>query len=167
MKNKRADFTIVLLVIMVLVLTAGALFIFNINTNKIGVKIVGARVLDEVYIIENEINFNLNRIMGKAIIGIDKQGDVVEIKQQFIVNFKSELETYLGEDGEYVIEELSQVEEQIDKSGFGDKVYVSLIEGEIGKTHKISLEFSFVVRQNFGEKLKNSYSYNKRFEKDL
>ena len=90
MKNKRADFTIVLLVIMVLVLTAGALFIFNINTNKIGVKIVGARVLDEVYIIENEINFNLNRIMGKAIIGIDKQGDVVEIKQQFIVNFKSE-----------------------------------------------------------------------------
>jgi len=161
--NKRADFTIVLLVIMVLVLTAGALLIFNIHTNKIGIKIIGARVLDEVYIVENKINFYINQMMEKAIIEIDKQEEVAAIKQKFIDNFKLELETYNDEDGKYIIEELSQVEEQMNKPEFGDKVSVS----EVEDIKKISVKFSFVIRQNFDEKLKNSYSYEKRFEKDL
>lgn len=146
MRNKKGEISIVLLVLMTLVLVGATLFVFNINLGKFKTKITNVRVLEEVYVVENQINFYINEIMEETLKNNKNN------KKDFIDNFKQGLGKYkIGE--EYLIKELSQVEDQADNiiveenSVFFDLRNVVIIRGFDG----ISI----------------TYSYSKRFEKDL
>ena len=56
-KNKRADGAIVLLVLLVLLVTATALFVFLTNTWEFESKISDARVIEELYLKEELVKF--------------------------------------------------------------------------------------------------------------
>jgi len=142
--NKKADVSIVLLVFMALVLVGATLFIFNINLRKFRTEIINVKALDSVYIRENEINFYVGRMMDNSI-----EKDIS--KEQFIINFKEELERHKV-DGAYVLEELSQVEDQIS-------------DIEITDT-KVVFDLDIRVIKNFKE-ISITYVYNKKFEKEF
>ncbi len=145
LKNKKADVAITLLVLMTLVLSISALFIFNINSRSVGAEITNAKYLDSVYLRENEINFYVNEMIENSV-------ELGTNKTKFIENFKKQLELYKKADGNYTIEELGQVEEQIDKIKI--------------ENNKVFFDLSIVIINNFDD-VKISYSYTKTFEKSL
>ena len=83
-KNNKGDGAIVLLVLLVLLVTATALFVFLTNTWKFESKISDARVIEELYLKEELVKFYVEQAGDKAT---KTSGDFEE-------NFKTEFEKY-------------------------------------------------------------------------
>ena len=149
MKNKKAEISILLLVVMALVLTGAALFSFNVNLRKFSTEIINIKYVDEVYVRENFINFYVEMMIDNSIEkGISREG--------FISDFKKELAKYKDDSGGYFIEEFEQIEEEIDKEE-NVKIENNKLIFDLGKI-KIIKKF---------EGLSISYLYPMKFEKDL
>ncbi len=151
--NKKADVSITILVFMVVVLTGTALFIFASDTGKISAKITDARFLDEIYLKENEINFYINEII--------ENSSHSETEEEFIDNFKIQLERYKDKDGNFIMSELSQLESQITEDNIkfeNNKIEVEFV---------IRLEDKLTVKEKKQEKevLSVVYIYSKKFER--
>ena len=150
MRNKKADISVLLLVLMTLILVISALFIFNLNSKKTTAKIIEYNSLNDIYSREKEINFYINDIMERVGSRIDKNKN---IKAEFIKNFKKELERYKNEDVFY-IKELEQLDSQL---------IISNIE-YADKTVKIN--FNIHLEKRF-ENIIIIYSYKKEFSRIL
>lgn len=155
MNKKGTSIAIVLLVLMALTLSLLALYSFNKKTGNFSVVVKDARFLDEVYARENEVNFYVNNIIEKAVMGIDKNNFD---KTRFIENFKKELLKYKRKQG-WAVFELSQVESQINENA------VEIIQNGENKT--VSVTFSIKIEKNFDDKFLSSYLYEKKFERKI
>jgi len=139
--NKRADISVSLLVLMTIVLLISSIFIFITNINKVGAEVIDVKFIDEVYVRENEIDFYVNEAMTRAVKNFDQGYG----KQDFIVQFKKELENYKV-DGEYVLKELGDVEKQITENNIkieDNKVSINLIIKIIDDTGEFSIAYSY------------------------
>ena len=152
-KNKKANIAVTLLVLMTVVLAGAILFIFYDNLKGIGIKITDSRYIDKIYVQENNIDFYTDLLMGQAIIGIDKEGDV---ETQFIDNFKKELDKYKDEKGEYLIEEFKKIE-----------IFIKDKYVEVDESNKISLSMDARLSSDFKNRIYSSYSYSRIFEKTI
>ncbi len=143
--KKAMTLSIVFLVLATLVLTSFSLFIFYQREKSIQEEIYITRFLDELYIKEEQINFYLNEIMKNAAANSKNE-------EEFINNFKSELEKYKS-----VEPELSQIESQLNNIEVLDK--------------EAKAEFKIVLEENFIKKGKvifsAVYTYKEKFEKPL
>ena len=135
---------ILLLAIATVVLCTYALIAFNLRGAKLNSQIAAAS-LEEVYLIEEILNYNINNIMEKSAGGT---------AEEFISSFKQELVKYKS-DGEYNPYQLSQVEEQ-------------LIPGKVAiENGKVFLTLDFKIEGEINDKLSASYIYTKTFEKEI
>ena len=150
MRNKKADISVLLLVLMTLILVISALFIFNLNSKKTTAKIIEYNSLNDIYSREKEINFYINDIMERVGSRIDKNKN---IKAEFIKNFKKELERYKNEDVFY-IKELEQLDSQLISNNveYADKT--------------IKINFNIHLEKRF-ENIIIIYSYKKEFSRIL
>ena len=150
MRNKKADISVLLLVLMTLILVISALFIFNLNSKKTTAKIIEYNSLNDIYSREKEINFYINDIMERVGSRIDKNKN---IKDEFIKNFKKELERYKNEDVFY-IKELEQLDSQLISNNveYADKT--------------IKINFNIHLEKRF-ENIIIIYSYKKEFSRIL
>ena len=146
-KEKKADISILLLVLATFVLVVTVTFIFYKNTQNSGLQIKDSGFLDEVYLEEDIVNFYINDIIDKSIVGVGND------KGKFIYNFRNELPRYI-ENGEFIAPELRQLGAQFD----GDNVR---IENGI-----IYAKFSIKIDKNFGDNMV-SYLYEKEFTRKL
>ena len=147
--NKKADISILLLVVMALVLTGAALFSFNVNLKNFSAEIINIRYLDSVYIRESEITLYIDLFIDNSI----EKGIT---REKFIDNFKKELANYKDETGKYFIEEFEDIEKEVDKEG------VVKIEN-----NKLILDLKGILIIKKFEGLSITYVYDKTFEKDL
>ena len=145
--KKRANASIVFLVVMTVVLSGAALFIFNLNKGRVESEISDFAGLSVVYAKENQINFYIDEIIEKSAGNINNENE-------FIENFKKELEAYRQNNG-FFLKELEQIESQINEKNV-----------EI-KENKVFLKLQIKIDENFGDKIIISYLYNKQFKKDL
>jgi hypothetical protein len=150
-KNKKANITILILVLMTLVLAGATLLVFNINQGKIETKIENYAFLNSVYLKENQMDFYINNILDDVI----KNFEVNEGKDKFVEKFKIELEKYKQTDGSYSIKELEEVNKQVDDIIFDD----------INK--RIILNLDIKLDEEPNQNMKIAYAYKKTFEKDL
>lgn len=149
--NKKADLAVTLLVFMSVALAGVASIIFITSERGMENKIVDARFMDEVYLKEELINFYINEIMEKAAVKDRTQEEIIS-------NFSAELEKYKDQNGNYVLQELSQVEGQINNI----KVENNKAEAEF----EIMLKGNVAVKEKKAEKELFSaiYTYNKKFD---
>lgn len=149
-KNKKADIAILLLVLMTLVLVVTVSFVFYKNTSSLGLQIKDSRALDEIYVKENAINFYVNQIMDNSVSNMKDE----KTAGKFIDNLKNEMKKYMEGEG-YVVQELSQLDNQLDEKNV-----------EI-KDNKIFFNFTIKIEKNFDNKMIVSYLYNKKITKSL
>ncbi len=146
--SKKANVWITLFVLMVLALAGATLLIFNLNQGKISAEIGDYVFLNQIYLKENQINFYVNLILEKTINEFDfEKGDA-----EFINDFKNNLLDYKKE-GEYLIKEFQDIEEQADNIIFED--------------NKIKFKLAIRFDEKFTENFQLVYLYEKDFEKDL
>lgn len=145
--NKKAtmSISIVLLVLATLILSIFALFTFNLRDNEAREIVSYASYLEGIYAREEIINFYIQGII-----------DDIEVKnkEEFISKFKQELGKYKDKQGDYLLSELSQVEEQIKEEN------IDIAEG------KLKITFNIEIEKNT-ENLDVAYAYKKSFEKEL
>lgn len=140
-RNKRADMAVVVLVFLTIILYSLTLYIFNINSNKISLEIVDAKVLDSVYVREEKLDFYINQIIDKIV---SKSTN----KENFIVNFNNEIDRYVGVLEEELIE---KIKKSILKSNFVEE--------------EIIFNLSLRLDENYNDRIKISYIYEKEFRK--
>jgi hypothetical protein len=150
--KKAVAIAITVLVLMTFLLIGITLSIFAVNSSKIGTQVKDARVLNQLYYKENQINFYVSDIIGRAASNIDREKD---IKSQFINNFNQELLKYRNNLSEtnksYVIDELKQVEGKVNPESVN-------VNG-----NNLSVQLSFRLDRDFGNGLVVSYLYKKDF----
>jgi len=147
--RKRADISVSLLVIMTFVLVGITFFVFVSDEKKILIKMQNSKLFDVISYEENKINFYINEAIENSINVKDKNN----FKLEFIENFKNELKKY---------------EIYSDFSEYSGKIREQLTEDNVQiLNNTISIEFKGI---KISKKLGNnfvSYSYNKKFEKNL
>lgn len=154
-KNKKSmEISIVVLVLATLVLTIVSLFAFNIRGDKLVERV--NLDLDNVYAIEELVNFYVNKMIENSI-----EDNMNE--EKFIENLKREFDKY-KQGNDFVLEELRQIEPQISK----DNIKIEKING-INKNVSITLEISISDSIFYDNKeiVFITYVYTKTFEKDL
>lgn len=109
LNDKSGDIAITMLVFMTLVMAGASLFIFYIHDGLVVSQIQDSRFLDELYLKDNKLDFYLNDIMDKSVIKINNREDPIP---EFTNNFKIELSKYKIQ-GNFILDELSQVESQV------------------------------------------------------
>ncbi|OGJ20404.1 hypothetical protein A3K73_00120 [Candidatus Pacearchaeota archaeon RBG_13_36_9] len=145
MKNKKGmTLTIGILAIATVVLCTYALFAFNLRIAKLNQKVEIAS-LENVFIIEEVLNYNVNNMMEKSSGGST---------EEFISSFRQELFKYKS-GGEYVPYQLSQVEGQLTPEN------VRIENG------KVFLTLTFKIEGDVNDKVYASYAYTKIFEKEI
>ena len=152
MNKKGVSIAIVVLVLMTLVIIGAILYIFITHSDKIGTEIGDARVLNDFYLRENEINFYAYNIMENAALKTGKQGKL-EVSN-FVKNFKEELNNYKDDKGVYIFDFLSVIENQVSEKNV------------VIKDRKVSMNLGIKFSKDFG-KLSVSYLYNKEFVVDM
>ncbi len=150
-KNKKAmSLAVVFLVLATLVLTVFSLFVFNMRADNLS-KPIELAILEGVYAKEDSVNFYINEIIEKSVeSGISQDS--------FIINFLAELNKHKI-NGEYVVPELSQIEEQADKN------HLKVENGKATAEFKINLEEKVITNKK--ELFSAIHTYNKKFEKTL
>lgn len=149
MFGKKADVAITLLVLMTLALTLATLYMFNTHVNKVSSTIQDSRFLDKIYYNEEKINFYTNEIVEKAIASMKGK-----TKEEFIDNFKKELEKYKKNET-YIVDGLSQLDEQLNVNN------VEISDKEV------SISFNIKIDEKYKEKFIVSYAYNKKFTRNF
>lgn len=148
-KNKKAmSLAIAFLVLATLILTVFSLLVFNIRKNDLS-GTIGLASFERIYAREEVLNFYVEDIMEQSVVN-------VETEQQFIQNFKETLSHYTY-GGEFFLEELNQVREQ-------------LMEGNTEiKEEKIFLNLTIKIADYVGDdpEIYVSYKYVKKFEKEI
>jgi hypothetical protein len=146
---KKADVSVLLIVLMAVVLSGFALFMFNVNSNTIKTEIKDSRYLDDIYVKENEVNFYINEIMDKAVIDFRSDNG----KEKFTQNFNKELQKYTDK-GVFIIPELNQVNLQV----INDNVELN--------PESVSINFNIKLEKVF-DSLTVNYSYSKKFTRKI
>lgn len=144
--NKRGDISVLLLVLMTIVLTGAALFIFNTNTGSVGTEIINSRFLDKIYFKEDKIDFYVNEAIESSLFGFDRS------EKDFVSKFKKEIDNYSETD---VWNELEKI-----KNNFNEE-NVEISGNEV--TVKISVK----IDENLEDKLIVSHLYEKSFKKSF
>lgn len=124
LRNKKADAPTVILVLMVLVLAIAGLFIFLQNQGKLENSIVNARVIDSVYLKEQEIEFYLKTAAEKVL---DEQQGFTE--QGFKTNLINEISGQQFEDE--LLNSFKNKINNIQVNVQGDKIIIELKDFEI------------------------------------
>jgi hypothetical protein len=143
--NCKANLSIVLFVVMVVVLAGACLFVFNMNTNQ-DTKELRLGSIDEVYLKQNHVNFYLKNVFDKSLPEITNVSDFD--KNQFINKFKQELNVLGNEEIKKIGSELENKNIQIDKNN-------NLIHIKLNVTVNYNHKNDFIVL----------YNYNSEFEK--
>jgi len=145
LNNKRGgvSISIVLLVIFTLVLVISSLTYFTTRSSGITKNLGNSFILERVNINVEEINFNIQNI-------VDRSFENSNSKEEFIDNFKLELEKYVI-DGKFIIPELSQLESQLNSDSvvFSDK--------------GVEVSFEIKVQDKVGNEFLVDYKYTKTF----
>lgn len=140
---------------MAVVLAGAASFIFIMSDRGIKEKVVDARLLDEVYLTEEKLDFYINEIMEKSA----KDFKLEDGREKFVENFTKELEKYKkGE--EYILTELIQVQQQMDE--YEERNNVQVGDGKV--TVELSIKIGIGTQS---DKFYAIHTYNKKFEKTL
>lgn len=156
--NKKWDkqamaLSIVLLVIMVFVIIGVCLIYFVLYVRGVGTTIHIPDKIDSLYTRENYLNFYLTDIFERS----SKDFNFGQGKSKFIERFKNNLNDYKNKDGNYVVDDITQIETQINEGN------VNLDEG------KISLSLNIVLSEGGGseEGVLVEYGYNYLIEKNF
>ena len=154
--NKKAGvpLSIVLIVIFTILLFTTSLVSFVLRDKNFERTIYSTSALDEVYSKEDVINFQIQNIVDNSFKGISSE-------QDFINNFKVQLNTLKNSDGAYLNPDLAQIESQLDAS----KVDIVKENNEI---KKVSISFDINLKKELVVRDKNvfntEYKYVKTFE---
>jgi len=153
-KNKKADsVSILILVLLSLGLVGITLLVFNSDMAKVSAEVKGSGYLNDVYLREGKIDFYINNIMEKSILKVQNRENPVP---EFSDYFKEELLKY-KQNGTFVIEEFSQVEEQIKNENIGFN----------SEKKEITLNLNFKIDRNFENQLMISHSYGRKYIKKI
>ena len=148
-KNKKADLATTFLVFMTLIVAGATIFLFLTSSRNIEAKIVDARFMDDLYLKEEQLDFYISEIIEKAFE--KTKGNINQ--ENFVNNFKIELGKY-KKNGEYITEELGEIEKQADKINYD------------GENEIITAEFKFLLTAK-KEPFTAVYIYNKKFVKEI
>lgn len=112
MKSKKGgvSIAIVLLVILTLVLVISSLVLLSGRSKEVIEGLGRAFIVENIYSQKEVINFNIQNL-------VDMSAKEADSKEQFIDNFNTNLEKYKNANGDYIIPELIQLENQLDVNG--------------------------------------------------
>tara|TARA_Y100000310_G_C20681397_1_gene816154 strand:- start:645 stop:1076 length:432 start_codon:yes stop_codon:yes gene_type:complete len=89
--NKKADASITVLILLVIVLLGYSLYVFNTNSSKIISEIKDVRSLNEIYLKEQQIEFYINEAMDMTLEqGYAGSGGFVEVVKENLKRFDKE-----------------------------------------------------------------------------
>ncbi|MEM3074796.1 MAG: hypothetical protein QW727_02545 [Candidatus Pacearchaeota archaeon] len=148
-KSKRGgvSLSVILLVILTSSLVAFSLFLFQTKITKFESNIGKSLILENTYSSKEIINFNIQNI-------VDISAKESKSKEEFINHFKENLNKYKNVKGEYIIRELSQLENQL----FIDKIVYD------SHLNKFEVQFEIKIETNNVENgLFVDYIYTKTF----
>ena len=136
--NKRGDFSILLLVVLVVILFGSTLFVFNTNQKKVNVELNDARFLNNVYLKENLIDFYVNEAIDMTI------EDKFSGLQSFVTIFRNNLNKFVKEDISVSVN-LKQIVDEFDARNIviEDKVVIVIETQIVDKTGKIITTYNY------------------------
>ncbi len=123
---------VVMVVFLTITLFGFTWFSFQTNSGDLIVQIESARIADNIYAKESNINFYISEMVEKAASNIVNSENT---KIDFIENMKNELSIYRVGDS-YIIDEFGQIESQLNEDTIvinGNEIALTLelvIEGE-------------------------------------
>ncbi|MFA5258701.1 MAG: hypothetical protein WC979_05190 [Candidatus Pacearchaeota archaeon] len=148
--NKKADLSVLLLVFMAVFLSGFALYMFNVNSNTIKTEIKDSRYLDDIYVLENNLDFYINEIMDQAVIDFRYDSG----SGKFVERFNEELQKY-NSNGVFVLSELNQINLQV----INDNVELN--------PGSVSINFNIKLEKVYSDKFNVTYNYNKKFSRKI
>jgi len=153
-KKGGVPLSIVLIVVLSILLLATSLVSFVLRDKNFESTIYSTSTLDDIYSREAVINSQIQNIVDNSFQGISSDED-------FINNFKSQLNSYKNPEGVYLNPDLKQVEEQL----LVDKIK---IEKDNSIIKKVSINFNIELNKELNVKEKKvfeaDYKYIKTFE---
>ena len=152
-KNKKGtSISIFILVLLTLLLTSTTLFYFIIERRDISKEVSSVTEFDRIYRRENLVNFHIQDI-------VDRSAEGVSDKSEFILRAKRFLGFYIDNSGEYVVFELSSINDQL--------INVELIEDAQGNVNSVSIDLEINIKESFTRKgeevFSGDYTYVKTF----
>lgn len=156
MMNKKGGvpISVALIVIFTILLFATSLVSFVLRDKNFDSTVYSTSALDDVYSREAVINFQIQNMVDNSFKGIKS-------KEDFINNFKVQLNSLKNSEGEYLNPDLSQIESQLAV----DKVKIEK-ENDIIKKVSIILDINLKKELFVKDKkvLDAEYNYAKTFE---
>jgi hypothetical protein len=152
MKSKKADVAVTLLVFMAVALAGAASMIFLTSERGIKERIVDARFIDEIYLIDGKLDFYINEIIENSA---ENSKNSENFREDFINSFKEEATIY-GSAEKDLSTYFAEMQEQI----------ANVQVEEITEGYKITLNFDFIMimaREPFAV----IHKYKKTFEKEI
>lgn len=143
--NKKGDIAILALVMLSVILLGSTLFVFYTNSAKISSEINDARMLNAIYIKEQQIDFYVNEAVDRSF---KKSFD----ENSFLLEFKNNLRFYDKNDI-LVREELLKIAEEVNENNI-----------EYGKELVLNIKTEIVVKE---KDMIVSYNYDKGFVRKL
>ena len=152
-KNKKGtSISIFILVLLTLLLTTSTLFYFIIERRDISKEVSSVTEFDRIYGRENLVNFYIQDI-------VDRSAEGVSDKSEFMLRAKRFLGFYIDDNREYVVPELSSVDDQL--------INAELILDAEGNVNIVSIELEINIKESFireGEEVfSGDYTYVKTF----
>jgi len=152
-KNKKAtSISIFILVLLTLLLVSTTLFYFIIEKRNVSKEISSVTEFDRIYGRENLVNFYIQDIVDKSAEGISDESE-------FTLRAKRFLDSYIDDGGEFVVPELSSVNDQLGN--------VELIEDAQGNVNSVSINLEVTIKESFTRKgeqvFSGGYTYVKTF----
>ena len=156
-KNKKGGvpLSIVLIVILSILLLATSLVSFVLRDKNFESTIYSTSVLDDIYSREAILNSQIQNMVDNSFQGITSEED-------FISNFRTQLNSYKDPEGVFLNPDLKQVEEQL----LVEKVKIEKVDNVIkifSITLNIDLKKDLVIKDN-KKVFEADYKYIKTFE---
>ena len=153
--SRKADVAVTLLVIMTLVATVSATFMFITKNDSVELGISDAGYVNSVYLSQEKIDFYISKIVKNAAENSKSCTD--DCKEVFAMKLVEEMDKYIGERRGFLVPALGEIKKQVDaekilfdSASRAGRVKFDVSLSEVtGRNGEITIKYDYSKEVNF------------------